>query len=539
LITNLQNIKFNRKLYYFIFLLFLFVPFNLESLPPKVSKSDVPDTTQKPIPVILSSDGHIYLSGLDGLKAGIKYNFQSYYLNILETKDVNLKDFYNKIKKIKPPFVITLGLRSSKLAQKYLIGIPILFSLVNLPRELELRKGNICGFAINISIESYFKTLKEISPEIRRVYSFYSSNSGKAIAVEGIYFDLKYNLVYKTKFIKKDQSFSDALESIKGKVDAFYIVPDSLYNKENFTELSKFCKANKVILMAPFKGLIEEGSTFGYIPNYNEIGYKTGKLANEFIENKKSCQDIGVLFPERLSFLLNEEYTKKSGIILTEQFKEKAQFNKILNIAINFFNKAKYKSAEPFFKKLLQMQPENVYIQNYYNIIISKLTQDKTSDLLKKANEYLEKKIYDKAILEFRKILDINPASPLAKANLKTAIFLYSEKYRKLGNQFENSDKPYLAISRYKRALRVFPGNTTAKNDLASIRQKKFKTIGSLLKKAIKLYKKRNYSRAIIIFDRILLISPVHKTAKEYLRLSKKKQIALEKLKNTNKQLLE
>ena len=51
------------------------------------------------------------------------------------------------------------------------------------------------------------------------------------------------------------------------------------------------------------------------------------------------------------------------------------------------------------------------------------------------------------------------------------------------------------------------------------------------MQNGINEYDKRNYETAIPVFENILLVDSSNKQAKEYLRLSKKKQEAIQRLK--------
>jgi ABC-type uncharacterized transport system substrate-binding protein len=108
---------------------------------------------------------------------------------------------------------------------------------------------------MDISVGEFFQTLKDINPDAKSVYSFYSSPEGEHSASEGEYNDLKYKLYYHKIKVNTQNDFDSYLEEIKGKADAFYMVNDPLYGKDQFEKLSEFAKNNKIILMTSFTTL--------------------------------------------------------------------------------------------------------------------------------------------------------------------------------------------------------------------------------------------------------------------------------------------
>ncbi|MCB1160139.1 MAG: peptide ABC transporter substrate-binding protein, partial [Leptospiraceae bacterium] len=414
---------------------------------------------------------------------------------------------------------------------------PIIFSMVNFPKSLPIAEGKACGVSMDISIDEFFRTLKDINPNIRNVYSFYSTDEGEYIAGEGKYRDLQNKLIYHTKKIVNPAEFEEQLKTLKGKADAFYMINDPLFNRARFQILSDFCKQNKIVLMTSFPSLVKLGATFAISPDYSKIGVMTGNMSNRIIEKKSNCLNEGVASPDQSSLYVNNTYAKSSGIELPETVLKKAKLTRFFNAGVNLMNDGKYKSAKIVFEAILQRDPENQAAQSYLNLLIERLTSAKTKDLLEKADHYFDTKRYSLAMAEYKTVSRINPNIKYAEERYKESVRRLSEEQRTQASYYAAHDRPFEAIRTYQQSIATLPSNTRAVAELANLRAQERKKIPVYLKNGIDEYNKRNYASAQPIFENILLVDNGNKQATEYLRLSKKKREAVLRLKEKLKDL--
>ncbi len=506
-----------KKILFFIFLLVITKIF---SAAPK-----------KTIEVLISSDNRIYEQGLYGIQSVIEHELKVSYLDIVTSENPDLSLYFKNIEESGTPFIITIGPSATKIARENVKKIPIIFSMVNTPKSIGLDQGNICGVSMDISVGEFFQTLKDINPNIKNVYSFYSTNDGEFSSSEGEYTDLKYKLLFHKKKIANKQDFSKELKEIIGKVDAFLMVNDPLYGKNEFEELSKFSKENKIILMTSFPALVKVGATFGISPDYTKIGVLTGMMANRIAGGNSTCDDERVQLPDQSSFFLNETYAKESGIELPASIIERAKTTRLFDAGINLMNEGKLNSAKIVFEAILKKDPNNKAALSFQQLIIEKLSGTKTKELLESAENHMKNRRYPQARADYQRVLSINPSIQAARDGIQTSLQAQSEMERMLGNDYARNGKPFDAIRMYMTSLRTLPNNSKAQADLNNLRAQETPNMNAYIKKGIKLYEEREYEQAIEIFENALLVVPGNKEAQEYLRLSKKKQEAIQNLK--------
>ncbi|MDX1960049.1 MAG: ABC transporter substrate binding protein [Leptospiraceae bacterium] len=490
------------------------------------------ESAKKIIDVLISSDNRIYEQGLYGIQSVVDSELRVSYLDIVNAENPGVGAYFKQIEDSNAPYLITIGPSATKVAKENLRKTPILFTMVSSPKSLGLESGNICGVSMDISVSEFFQALKDIKPDAKNVISFYTTNDGEFSSGEGEYSDLKYKLFYQKRKLADKKDFSKELSTLEGKVDAFLMVNDPLYGKQEFEELSKFSKKNKIILMTGFPALVKVGATFGIAPDYSKIGVLTGMMANRISSKESTCESERVLLPDQSSFFLNETYAKESGLNIPESIVERAKLTKLFDVGITLINEGKLNSAKSVFDAILKKDPGNKSAFAFQQLIIEKQTGNKTKDLLASADAHMKNKRYAQARADYQKVLSINPSIAVAKDGIQASLHEQSEQERAQGNAHRNSGNPFDAIRSYMAALRTLPTNSQANADMSSLRASESSKMKEYIQKGIQLYEEREYDYAITIFENSLLVVPGSKEATEYLRLSKKKKEAIVSLKN-------
>lgn len=169
---------------------FLFFPFFLYA-----------EASTSSVRVLLSSDNSIYERVLYGIRTVFEKDLAVSYLDIVNSENQDIKSYFKKLEDSGLSLLIAVGPAAARVASENLEKTPIIFSMVNFPKSLPIAEGKACGVSMDISIDEFFRTLKDINPNIRNVYSFYSTDEGEYIAGEGKYRDLQNKLIYHTKKI--------------------------------------------------------------------------------------------------------------------------------------------------------------------------------------------------------------------------------------------------------------------------------------------------------------------------------------------------
>lgn len=481
--------------------------------------------------ILLSSNNSIYLSTLQSIQSSSKKKLNLNFTTSMGESEI--KNFFTSLESRKVPLLITLGPQASLLAKENLTTVPILYSLINAPRALGFGyKSNTCGIHMDVPIQDFFRALKDIKPEAKNIASFYSNSVGELLVNEADYMDSQFGIIFQKIKVENKNDFADKLASLKNKIDAFYIVPDSIYTQENFEILSNFAKENKITLMTQIPFIVNVGTTFSITPYYARVGTFIGDMVNEILTGKLECKNGYANAVKEFSLSLNKSYAEESGIILPTNILKRAENSRLLIEGIHFYEKGNFDVSSLVMEKILKEDPTNFTAFYYKNFINMRINGDKIHDFFSKAKEYRNAKNYKKERDLYSQILNLQPENENAKLGFQESLVLESESEREEGERLEANNQIFVAIQKYLNSVKTLDSNAKAKTNLTRLRQKELRNIQVYIQKGKGFYEARKYGESEEMFQNILLVEPENKNAKEYLRLSKEKKLAMLKYEN-------
>lgn len=484
---------------------------------------------------VLSSDNSIYAEGLAGIRSGTAATVDVIYLNVLEAEVGSPTEYLSRLDRDgRYPLIIAVGSEAGRRVYASVRKTPVVFSMLSVPRALPVAPEKLCGVSMRIPMDAYFQALRELAPHARRVHAFYSTARGEFLTGEGEYADARHGLLYSREKISNVALFGERLRRLKGKIDAFYVVADPLFDRERFTELSRFAVENKVILFSGFRSLVSAGATFGIAPDYSKIGSLTGRMVERILHSGKKCSTEGIIMPDRSAyfFYLNAPYAQRSGVRVPPAIAERAQKVRLLRAGIEFFHEGRFKSARIVFENILERDPGNPAAQDYRDRIVAKQSGAAIAALLQEAARKIAARDYTEAREAFERVLSLNPRSPAARAGLVRV----SALQQKRGEELYASGQVFAALRTLGGAVRTNAENRDAQERIVDIRAREAHRLAALIHNGREMYSVRNYAGAIETFSNALLLAPGHKVAGEYVRLSRQKYAAMERLRRKIRQ---
>ncbi|MDX1958609.1 MAG: ABC transporter substrate binding protein [Leptospiraceae bacterium] len=480
------------------------------------------------VAIIVSNNNSSTITTLNSIHNSILGQEETFFIS--GKTDEQVIELLQAIESKDSSLVITLGSRAALLAKSNLKRTAMLYSLVNSPRTNQFQVGtNSCGIHTDVPITEFYTTLREIKKKNWRIGSFYSNQTSESILKESDYQDANFGFTLYKKKLDSQEDLRNELEKLKGKIDAFYLVPDPIYQAENFFILSEFCKKNQIVLMTEISSLVPIGATFSISPFYSRIGIQVADFANKILLDKEKCIDGIARNNKDYSFQLNIEYAEESEIEINEGLKKKSQANRLLLEAINLFEKGNYELSKVVIDKVIQGNKSDSTANFYLSELNTKLNGGKIQSLFNKGELALEKKQYKQAREAFTEVLKIDRNSAIAEQKYREVIELESDEERVSAERLEKVGDILGAINRYNTALTILPSNQKAKSNLETLRLREKVNIPKYFTQATKSYNIRKYDDAEIGFKKILAINPNDKTAQEYLKLTQDKKISMKK----------
>ncbi|MEM7181418.1 MAG: ABC transporter substrate binding protein [Spirochaetota bacterium] len=484
-------------------------------------------SVQTPIPVLVSSNIPIYNKVIAGIKYSSQQSIQLFFLNQEEKQQL-----VKKINSMPSQTMVAIGNTASYFARENINKTTILAGTSYVRSKIAYSKGKSCGYLSDIAMDKYFTFIKKIHPQAKKILSFYSTEHGNYYSRFAESIDLQHGYIFTSKRVRLEDDFTKKLEEYAEGADAFFMVQDPLYNRENFEFLSKFTRDRKILLFSNLAGLTEFGVGFSLDIDYYETGVQTGKLLNQVISQKLVCNYGPYHFPQNELLQINKSYLKKAGFPVSKSLQTKTQIDYLNSRGVEMYYSGKKKTSTNIFQYVLSLDATNPTAQKYFGILNDEKYRDQIKDLLQVANGLFTKKRYLEAVKKYKKVLQINANVPGIREKIRESTFLASESKRRQAQVQLKRGKKFVAIKQYQDSLRISATNGKAKRELNNLRARLRTEIPSMHGKGLQLYNQRKYRQAIQVYENILLIDSSNKRAKEYLRLSRAKKDALDKLSN-------
>ncbi len=480
------------------------------------------------IPVLLSSNSSSYITTLNSFQSKFDYPIKLKFLSSLN--DEEQIEYFNEIEKNSPPFIITIGNQATFKARDNLINTKIIFTYVNSPSSNNFSsEKNLCGIHTDISIKEYFQVLKEISPKVKKVISFYSNKIGEFYSNEGEYYELAYDLDYRKISIQNKNSITKFLQSNQNEIDAIYLVNDPIYTPENFQVISDFAKKNKIILFSQIPFIVQLGATFSLTPFFSRVGIGLAELSKKVQSNEFDCKNAKGLSIKEFFLSVNQEYSNQSGILIPDSILKRSENSRLIVEAINSYEEGNVELSETIFDKVLKKDAKDIVANSYKTEINLQRKGINIDKLFIIAEEEYKKKNLSLARETYKKILSVQPNNQFAKEKYEYLIFLNSEQDRIEGDRLERNGLILEAINKYSSSIVILPSNSKSKASLDNLRSKEKKNLSGYFVLALRQYNHREYDTAETSFKKILAINPGDKNANEYLKLTSEKKESMKK----------
>ncbi|MFQ5963759.1 MAG: ABC transporter substrate-binding protein [Candidatus Scalinduaceae bacterium] len=272
---------------------------------------------EKAAVVIKSQDISAYNEAIDGFKSEcIKNNISIKYIYDMKGKMKIGYKILREIKKDEPDIILTIGILATTIVKEEIKDIPIIFCMVINQGRFKLAGLNITGITTEIAIEKQLEGYKDLLNSLQDIGVIYDpSKTGNIVeSAELKMKGLGVNLVkYK---IKSSKMVSKALDSLIGKVDAIWILPDStVVTKKSFDLIKYTTLKNNTPLLCTTDAFVKAGALAAVFSDYKSIGKQAAQLAKKLL-TVSPAGSLGIVFPDEFKLSINSNTAKKLGLEL-------------------------------------------------------------------------------------------------------------------------------------------------------------------------------------------------------------------------------
>ena len=295
------------KLFFFQFIICLFF------LSPSWASGDILVVQSFPIKP--------YNDALNGFRSVCKAR-----INKLVGPDLSEAEIMGKVRRNRPDLILAIGMDAlNKL--KTVKDVPIVYVMVLNPRELIRDGGNITGVSMNLAPERQFSMLREVLPHVRKIAiffdpdksGFYISRVHNAASLMGI------DLV--TKKVENSREAVAAVDTLKGKVDALWLLPDTtVVNPSTIDLLLLSSIANKIPVITFSEKYAEKGALLSLEVDAAESGKQAGEMAVKILggakvnsikgeDARESILTVNLIVAKKLGISISANVIKHARVI--------------------------------------------------------------------------------------------------------------------------------------------------------------------------------------------------------------------------------
>lgn len=224
--------------------------------------------------------------------------------------------------------IVALGSPAIVAAKQATAVIPIVFPLASDPvgdglvASLARPGGNITGLSNEQPdlAGKRLEILRELVPGLSRLGYIANVNNRTAMGnvreVEEA--AAKLALQITPLDIKRAEDIAPAIETLKGRAQALYVVGDPLI-ADNQIRINTLALAARLPTMHGSRSYIASGGLLSYGPNYSDLFLRAGDYVDKILKGAKPA-DIPIELPTRIELVVNLETATAIGLTIPESF---------------------------------------------------------------------------------------------------------------------------------------------------------------------------------------------------------------------------
>ncbi len=230
--------------------------------------------------------------------------------------------------RLKVDVIVAVGSPAIVAAKQATTVIPIVFPIASDPvgdrlvASLARPGGNITGLSNEQPdlAGKPLEILRELVPGLSRLGYIANANNPTAMGnvreIEAT--AAKLALQITPLNIKSAQDVAPAMETLKGRAQALYVVGDPL-TADNQIQINTLALAARLPTMHGSRNYVESGGLLSYGPNYSDLFRRAGDYVDKILKGAKPA-DIPVEQPTRIELVVNLKTAKAIGLTIPESF---------------------------------------------------------------------------------------------------------------------------------------------------------------------------------------------------------------------------
>ena len=225
----------------------------------------------------------------------------------------------------KPDLVLAIGMDALQKV-KIFPGVPILYLMVLNPSAMVHEERNVTGVSMTISPEKQLAAIHRVLPSARRIGLLYDPKKSASFVKRAQKASKEFKIDLLAKEVNDPRFVPTALTSMKGAIDAFWMIPDTTVVTPDTIELLMLYSLENKIPVCTFSiKYLEVGALMSLDINAFEMGRQAGELAVKILSGKR-VSEISPVEADTADLVINESVASKLKVPINEDLRGKARF---------------------------------------------------------------------------------------------------------------------------------------------------------------------------------------------------------------------
>jgi putative ABC transport system substrate-binding protein len=224
----------------------------------------------------------------------------------------------------KPDLVLAIGLDALKKV-KVFSGVPIVYLMVLNPSSVLHGERNVTGVSMTVSPEKQLAAIRRVLPNARRIGLLYDPKKSASFVKKAQKASKEFKVDLLVKEVSNPKLVPATLNTLKGVVDALWMIPDTTVVTPDTTELMMLFSLENSLPVCTFSTkYLDMGALMSMDINAYEMGRQAGELGAMILSGKRVA-DLPPVEADTASLAVSEAVARKLQIALDEDIRAKAR----------------------------------------------------------------------------------------------------------------------------------------------------------------------------------------------------------------------
>jgi putative ABC transport system substrate-binding protein len=285
-------------------------------------------TSAEEVAILKSADISAYSEAITAFKTALPLSLQVTTEYDLQGDIAKGRNLARRIRASNAKVVLAVGLKAALAAKLEILDIPVIFCLVINPEKYGLPTGNMVGLSLDIPFRQHLKPLQTLVPKVSRIGVLFDPQKTNGMQNELLQEAKSLGISIVSEAVQTEQDVPQALNAIKGRIDALWLLPDSTVLTENTLDFLMSTTLEAHIPVVGFSaGLVHSGALVAAYVHYGDIGKQAARLSQQLVGQTSPSRLGTIIPPERVQQSINQKSARFLSLSLTpdvlRQFDEK------------------------------------------------------------------------------------------------------------------------------------------------------------------------------------------------------------------------